>query len=711
MMVFAQEVNRPKIGLVLSGGGAKGFAHVGALKVIDELGIPIDYIGGTSIGSLVGAMYALGYPADSLEKIAREIDWENIFNDNVPRKYKPFFEKQEANRYNLTFPIAERTIHLPSGMFMGQNIMTVFSRLTIPYHNIDDFSAYPIPYFCIAADVATGKEFVFEEGFLAEAIRASIAVPTAFTPVRKDSMVLVDGGVVNNFPVDQMRKMGADIIIGVDLQYDFKKAEEINDIPDVINQLVSIMGNERNLKNVDDCDIYIKPEIEAYSSSEFGKRAIDSLIVIGERAMRLKFDELVNLRDSLKLPRKKAIAFNHLYADTFKIKNIKIEGLKLISERFVLGKLNLNLEKKVSISKLEEGIRNIYGSQNFNLITYQLLGTDEKTLLLNVDEKQSGELNLGIHFDSDNRASLLINATYRNILDVNSRLSADLVLSQFPVFKSSLIIDNGWIPGFFTNFLYHQNEIRYYIDGSPTGMADFNFVKFDFGTHFNLADELVFGFGASFESIDIVNRILDPSIELEDDMTLNYFGFLELDTYDQHLYPERGVKLRMEGKIITHNGYQLNEDKPTVLTNFYFNGIARVNDKLYFLPALYHRMTMGVHSPLFYYSRIGGVDQPDYIGTNVPFIGSSKSQMIFRNALILRADLRYKLLKDHYLFLKPNVGIISNKTNIFNFDKNEFIYGAGLTYSYNSLIGPVELTLMSAVNSGFDVFFNLGFWF
>ena len=249
LFVHAEESSkRPKIGLVLSGGGAKGFAHVGVLKVIEEAGIPIDYITGTSVGSIVGGLYAIGYNATMLENIIQNQNWEELLSNSFKREYISAITKEEQSRYLISLPIETKKISIPSGLLNGQNVMEFFTYLTYGYHDVIDFSKLPIPFECIAADIATGEEVVLKKGFLPKAIRASMAVPAAIAACEIDGRMLVDGGIVNNFPVDRCREMGADIIIGIDIQDKLLTKDKIKSIQKLWrNKLSNDISKEKNI--------------------------------------------------------------------------------------------------------------------------------------------------------------------------------------------------------------------------------------------------------------------------------------------------------------------------------------------------------------------------------------------------------------------------------------------------------------------------------
>ena len=284
---------RPKVGLVLSGGGAKGLAHIGVIKVLEEAGIPIDYIGGTSMGSIVGGLYAIGYSSRQLDSIVRTIDWEEFLTDKVARRSLSMIEKDEEIKYLFAFPIREKKISLPSAIVEGQNISSMFSKLTSSVYNIKDFSQFPIPFLCMATDIEKGKPVVLKSGSLAAAMRASMAIPTVFSPEIIDGQEMLDGGLLNNFPVEEVKNMGADIIIGVDVGFRFYKKEEMNSMLKIMEQSIFMHSIESSQLSQKACNILITPRLAGYNASSFNKA--DSLIKRGEWAARQQFEKLREL--------------------------------------------------------------------------------------------------------------------------------------------------------------------------------------------------------------------------------------------------------------------------------------------------------------------------------------------------------------------------------------------------------------------------------
>ena len=408
-LVFSQnqETKDIKVGLVLSGGGAKGFAHIGAIKAIEDAGVRIDYIGGTSMGAIVGALYASGYSAKQLDSIFNVIDFNTLIQDDIPRSAKTFYEKEESNKYALTLPFDKFQVGFPSSLSKGQNVYNLISKLTAHVNTIKDFSKLPIPFFCIATDVETGKEIILDKGYLPRAVTASGALPSLFSPVSIDDMLLVDGGVVNNYPVDEVRAKGMDIIIGVDVQDGLKKRSALESAFDVLVQI----NNYRTVAAMVDkkvkTDIYIHPKIEDFSVVSFseGRRIIES----GTEAAETFHDDLLSLAaQQQKNPRQK---IEFLKNNSFFVRNVEIIGNEKYTRSYVLGKLKLKIPSSVSYEDFNAGVNNLSATGNYQDIDYRfvLLGNGEYAINFTLRENNANMLlRLGVHYDDLFRSSALL---------------------------------------------------------------------------------------------------------------------------------------------------------------------------------------------------------------------------------------------------------------------------------------------------------------
>ncbi|MFA8433358.1 MAG: patatin-like phospholipase family protein [Marinifilaceae bacterium] len=706
------QTDRPKIGLVLSGGGAKGFAHIGVLKVLEEVGIPIDYISGTSMGSIIGGFYAIGYSADDIEKMVLAQNWEQLLSDYVSRQHIPFHEKEDIERYVLSFPIKPKGIQLPSGIIQGQNIVNLFADLSQPYHDETDFTKFPIPFVCVAADIETGEAVVLDKGYLPKAMRASMGIPTLLTPVENEGRLLVDGGMVNNFPVKEVLNLGADIVIGVDVQAGPKKKEELKSINDIINQTISLMAKPEFQQNKELCDVYIKPDIRGYSVSSF--QNADSLIDRGEqmarnfvpllKELKQKLDLRVEKRETLSIPDGKQ---EHIIGD------IKISGLKEVSRSLVLGKLNFNIGDTIHHEDLQNGINRIYGSRYFDRVNYRLSGDKQKTIHLNVKERTTNRFNVGFHYDNDNKASVLLNTTFRNKLRSGSRLSLDLKLSENPRFTATYNIDNGLKPGYQIRLDMNDTDVFRYEDGKKVASYDFTYTKLDLNMHTIFRESFSIGFGGKLEYYNLETIVgVDGFEEKRDNFYINYYGFLKMDTHDKAHYPRRGLSLYGEYKLVTDNGWGVNDnERPISIAYLKMKKAISLSPRVTFYPSFYGRVVWGKEIPPEYYTYVGGMDQTSYFDIQVPFIGLRRMEQFTENAFVGRGDFQFELFRNNYLILRTNVGKYVDNVNDA-LTQGTWIKGVGLTYSYNSIIGPMEASVMiSDAHKKLTSFVSLGFCF
>ncbi|MFY9150284.1 MAG: patatin-like phospholipase family protein, partial [Smithellaceae bacterium] len=240
---FAAPEEGWKVGLVLSGGGARGAAHIGVLRVIEELKIPLHCIAGTSIGAIVGGMYAAGLSPDDIEKVMTSMDWNNIFRDKPPSSDMTFRRKQDASQYLIDFDlgIKDGRLAMPKGLLQGQNLNMLLKSVLLHTESISDFDHLGVPFRAVAADIETGEAVVLGKGELVSAIRASMSIPGVFAPVEIDGKMLVDGGVSNNLPVDTARRMGANVIIAVDIGTALAGRDELTSSVGITSQLITIM--------------------------------------------------------------------------------------------------------------------------------------------------------------------------------------------------------------------------------------------------------------------------------------------------------------------------------------------------------------------------------------------------------------------------------------------------------------------------------------
>ena len=334
----------PKVGLVLSGGGAKGFAHIGTLKVIDSLGIKVDYVAGTSMGAIIGSLYASGYSGKQLDSLFKIVDFDTLINDKFERKSKSLFERKNSEKYALGLPFDNFKIQLPSGLSRGQKVYNMLYKLMLPVNHITNFEDLPIPFFCIATNIETGQPVILDQGNLAHAVAASGAFPSLFQPVNIGDHIYIDGGVTNNYPIEELKAKGVDVIIGVDVQDDLKDREALKSAPDILVQINNFRTIEAMKSKRQMTDIYIKPDITNFTVISFGEGK--DIIKNGEAAAYQQLNALVDLKQKqkgfYKRPKTKM-------PDSVRLNSIKLKGNKRYTRSYILGKLKLRGNEKVCL--------------------------------------------------------------------------------------------------------------------------------------------------------------------------------------------------------------------------------------------------------------------------------------------------------------------------------------------------------------------------
>ena len=463
---------RKKVGVVLSGGGAKGMAHIKALKVIEEAGIPIDYIAGTSMGAIVGGLYAIGYTTEQLDSMVRKQDWTFLLSDRIKRSAMSLTDRERSEKYTVSIPFTKTPKDAAAGGLMkGQNLANLFSDLTVGYHDSINFNKLPIPFACVAANVVNGEQIVFHDGILSTAMRASMAIPGVFTPVRQDSMVLVDGGIVNNYPADVVKAMGADIIIGVDVQNALKKADKLNSVPDILGQIVDITCQSNHEKNVDLTDTYIRVNVEGYSSASFTPAAIDTLMRRGEEAAKEQWNSLLALKKKIGIaedytPKQHGPYSSLSNARTVYVTDISFSGVEVDDKKWLMKKCNLKENSDITTQQIEQALYQLRGSQSYSSASYTLKETPEGYHLnFLLQEKYERRINLGIRFDSEEIASLLVNATADLKTHIPSRLALTGRLGKRYAARIDYTLEPMQQRNFNFSYMFQYNDINSYEEG------------------------------------------------------------------------------------------------------------------------------------------------------------------------------------------------------------------------------------------------------
>ncbi len=690
---------RAKIGLALSGGGAKGLAHIGVLKVLEEAGIEVDYIYGTSMGSIVGALYSIGYTPDTLEQIVVAEDWQAVLSDEINRRHLSLEEKPEDSRYMFSFPIRGRNIGLPTGLVSGQNVALMLTRLCLPVHHVERFDVLPIPFRCVATDLETGEAVVLDHGFLPDALRASMSIPSVFSPVEIDGRLLVDGYLVRNLPVSDVREMGADFVIGVDVGAPLYEKDKLNSLFKVMEQAVNFRGAAENKRQQELCDLLIKPDLEGFSPMSFGQA--DSMIARGERAARAMLPRLRQLADSLdhKFTYRRALSqIQQLY-----ITELRFEGLNNVSGKLLKAKLQLKIPSRMTVAELERAVDRAWGTKFFERVNYRIEpGPGGTALVIRVVEQHDDFFNLSVHYDSDLKSSVLLNFTYRNLGIEGSKLSLEGSLSENEAFNASYTIFTNWRPGIALSIENSRKNFGvniYAPDSQLAASVDYSLSTLQLALATIFSNEFAIGTALQVRHSSS-KKIFAPDGWTFGSYTLtSLVALAELDTWNRTVYPTRGIKMKAMARFTTDwladsdPGYFTDDKSPPDWFGIYslaVDGAAPMGRRMSLLYSFYGGMATNSTIPEDYKLVLGG--QYPFLENSFPFLGLNFLELFGTHAFTLRTGLQYNFGGGKVAQLRANIGkVSSNFDNLL--DSAGMLAGAGLTLGWHSPLGPLEYTL------------------
>lgn len=715
--VSAQQ-ERPQIGLVLSGGGAKGVAHIGVLKVLEEAGIPIDYISGTSMGAIVGGLYAVGYNAHELDSMVRRQDWIFLLTDQIQRPYRSYQSRMKHEKYLLSVPFSdsfEKKVKLPSGVMCGQSVLNKFSDLTIGFHQVTSFDSLPIPFACVAGDLVTGKEVVLKSGSLPLAMRASMAVPGVFSPVYQDSMALIDGGIFNNFPVDVALEMGADITIGVDLSTKGLDEPDYHSVMGIADRIAFLVGEEKKEKNQQRVDLYMNPKLKGYTSADFNASDIDTMIVMGERIARAHWDDIMALKARLSgysvSPRKQIKSVK--YTDTLHFAKVNVIGLQSYDEGWIKKMSGMKEQTSVTLPMLESYVKTLQGTGLFSEVTYQVIEeSDSRKLNLLVKEKPEGSFNIGMHLDTEDIASILLHTQFKTGGRNGSEAFATARINRSPWLNLGYMLNTRNMKSLEFSYRIGYNDFSLLKEGDKTDDITFlyNHVEFNFREYF--AREFTYRFGIQYDHFNNVSQLYTPDYAHSKGYSRGYascFLNLSYDTFDNLNHPSKGISCSMRGTLYGDGIFSENSHAFGAV-QLSAQAALPLSSRFCLLPEVSGRVLIGDDIPGFYLNYARGEFAGRYLPQQLAFYGTHHTELLDNSVLMFRLALRYKIAGKHYLSCIGNYAATENK--LYRIWNKHGMWGTALKYSYDSLIGPLSITFdYSDHTDKLGIYANIGYYF
>ena len=713
---------RKKVGVVLSGGGAKGVAHIGALKVIEEAGIPIDYIAGTSMGAIVGGLYAIGYTPEQLDSMVRKQNWTFLLSDRIKRSAMSLTDRERSEKFIVSIPFTKSPKDAASsgGIIKGQNLANLFSDLTMGYHDSINFDKLPIPFACVAANVVNGEQIIFHNGILSTAMRASMAIPGVFTPVRQDSMVLVDGGIVNNYPADVVKAMGADVIIGVDVQNALKKADKLNSAPDILGQIVDITCQSNHEKNVDLTDTYIRVNVDGYSSASFTPAAIDTLMRRGEEAAKAQWNSLLALKKKIGIsdnyvPKRHGPYSSLSNVRTIYVTDISFSGVEADDKKWLMKKCNLKENSNITTQQIEQALYQLRGSQSYSSASYTLTDTPEGYHLnFLLQAKYEKRINLGIRFDSEEIASLLINGTADLKTHIPSRLSLTGRLGKQYAARIDYTLEPMQQRNFNFSYMFQYNDINIYEEGERAYNTTYKYHLAEFGFSDVWYKNFRFGLGFRFEYYKYKDFLFKKpefiGLDVESEHFLSYFAQVHYNTYDKGYFPSKGSDFKAAYSLYTDNMAQYNEQAPFSALSASWASVIPATRRFSIIPSIYGRVLIGKGIPYPLKNAIGGEVYGFYIPQQLPFAGVTNMELMENSIIITSLKFRQRMGSIHYLTLTGNYGLTDS--HFFEILKGKQLFGISAGYGMDSVFGPLEISLgySNQTDKG-SCFVNLGYYF
>jgi NTE family protein len=700
-----------RIGLTLSGGGAKGFAHIGVLHIIDSLGLKVDYISGTSMGSIVGGLYSAGYSAADIEEIALSIDWANVFGPNPVLENIHVRNRYQAGKFLIEVPFEKMKIVVGTGAIEGQQLWGILEQLFFHLRETEQFDRFPIPFACVATNIETGEPVVISSGDVISALRASSAIPAVFTAVEREGIYLLDGGSVNNFPVNVVKEMGAGYVIGVNVSYGLRKAEELKTPIDIIYQMGLFKNAALFEKNKQNTDLFIFPDLEGFDASDF-----TDVVEIIERGKQMARNFIPELKELAKINPADTLADSKVtHKDFIVVDYVSFQGLKNIREHFLNNIVDAYIKDTTNADNINLLIQRLYATGYFERITYTYVTSktdpQKKHLIFSFLEKQMNSFKLGLYYNDFLGVGLVGGITSKKLLLHNLYGDFSFSLGRHPAYRvkvdffTSEYLKN-WMSlkaeGNVIDFPYNENFVA-------VAAYEKRFFRLDASFNQTAGKNSYFFTGASYSL-----QHLDPTIQTDFALDGKYsanevFAGFRKYSLDRHAFSRSGQNLSLKTSWVINQKPSFNIVGEDENVNRLSQTDITINDfiQLEFLYEFYHPIPS--NSSFFMrfqagynYNYTQGFLNMFNLGGTSPFL---RDQIMFPGIdeygiltpAAVTAEMGWNMNIWSEFYLTPLVGGALYDFDIellsdINIDDN-MLFGTGLTLGYRSPLGPLQATV------------------
>ena len=703
-----QDSKRPSIGLVLSGGGAHGIAHLGVIMVMEEAGLRPDYISGTSMGSIIGGLYAAGYSSDSLFKLLKNTNWNEMLSNKMPENRIVYPEKQRFYNSIVSLSISTKKVNIPLGLNNGQQIEKTLGYYLWPVADISDFSRLPIPFVCNATDIITYGQVDLKNGYLADAIRASFTVPSIFTPLQIDTLLLLDGGLIRNFPATGAKELGADILIGSHVGNEQYRAERLLTLSGIVGQIAMFRSREDFIEEQKLIDIMVRPDVVRFSMADFNN--VDSLVLAGYAAAMPLKEKFKQLADSLNMFGKQLPVQYILDKEYHTFDKIEINGNNIYTNEQISGILDIRQGEAVSRQHITEKIDLLYGRSWFEKVKYRIVSRNDSLIfIIDCIEKPNATLHGSVHYDNALQAGLILGFTLKNYPIRRSVIDFNTSLGTFSRVQTDFIqyLGKNQKVGFNLNFFADNTLFPWLEHNGETGNTLSRNMTYKVGINNYIGLNNMISISGNYTETTLRYDYI-PSSNIRS-CKYNYLSsefVFARNTLTSKYFPEKGIFVQLSAglsKLQSAYKYDGNAETNVNLTkqpNFELTPFYTLRGSVINYATI-NNVTFSVGGEILYISKsdyvseqnnfflLGGIQATTK--RSVAMTGFHPNQIAINNIALLRTGMNVTLLKDLYLNIMADFAATDNM--VFP-KKITFLSGYGLGAGYNSIIGPIKAGIM-----------------